>query len=128
MEKLDIFYFVGYNSSLCSSAHEGRLIASTKFKEEDRKNNIFHILGYLPIIGTISAIVRLVLFSNYYSNSRQDRNGVLQTRYFGLLSHLEFASFIARFSIELFSFGFLLIIPDIFATAVRGLNHEVNYT
>jgi hypothetical protein len=73
--------------------------------------NINNALSYIPIIGTIIGIVRLIIFSKFYSSNKEKLNEESKKFYIAQIS---------RGLFELTSCGFLLSIPDLIITLKRN--------
>lgn len=108
-----------WDNYICTSkSPEERAV--TKFVRSDldprkmyRDENLLKVAGYIPLIGTIVGIIRLVL-TNINSKLPEKGGKPLANKY----------KHITRGCIELTSCGFLLLIPDLIVTAHRALTKK----
>ncbi|MCB1112890.1 MAG: hypothetical protein KDK72_09585 [Chlamydiia bacterium] len=82
-------------------------------KEVRSRGNLFKIAGYVPVIGTIIGIARII--QSIQMIKEENKSGFGPNRYY-----VEFAAGnISRGVIEATSLGCLLIIPDLILTVAR---------
>lgn len=90
-------------------------IREENVKKTHRIINLMNALGYVPILGTIIGIARIVFFQ------KPNADGESYSRKEKSFSRFQ----IARGCIETLSIGIILIIPDIIFSINRALESEV---
>ncbi len=75
--------------------------------------NLVTVAGYIPVVGTIAAIAKLVLISRLEKEMSEDPIKQVVQNYLTMQK--------IRSGIELTSLGFLLLIPDIIFTIERNM-------
>jgi len=81
------------------------------------KRNIHRVLGYLPVIGTIVGIARIIIVSKIFS---------VDPTFISKRTLSRSKWHVVRGAIESLSCGALLIIPDIVVTAIKYLKYLDN--
>ncbi len=129
IQKSDAFGFHTYNQfkgkliSISNSMDVNNPIlqeAEKKFQKINLVKNLVTAAGYIPVVGTIAAIAKLVLINKAEKEMSKDSRG----RRLKPLVQNYFTGQKIRSGIELTSLGFLLLIPDIIFTIGRNIGKK----